>query len=209
MKVDRFRSKIDNLARANRYNVSFFGQGAKTSGLAIRGTRCESATLPGQGFFAVEDSEYGPKRAIPHKPQYDVFDCTFMLTNDFEDRELLELWLNQVNGFSAGNFHSRFHDNYRGVVIVEALDMIGRPNYRCIMSDAFPVQMGVINLGYANSEIAKFNVQMRYRHWTGEFTNSKQDGLITGFMDKHLNKLDRKIRNKIEEDMFGDLDSFY
>ena len=209
MKIDRFRSKIDNLARANRYNVSFFGQGAKTSGLAIRGTRCESATLPGQGFFSVEDSEYGPKRAIPHKPQYDVFDCTFMLTNDFEDRELLELWLNQVNGFSAGNFHSRFHDNYRGVVIVEALDMIGRPNYRCIMSDAFPVQMGVINLGYANSEIAKFNVQMRYRHWTGEFTNSKQDGLITGFMDKHLNKLDRKIRNKIEEDMFGDLDSFY
>ena len=209
MNIDRFRSKIDNLQRSNRYNVSMFGTGGKTSGLSIQGIKCETATLPGQGFFMSEDSEYGPKRAIPHKPQYDVFDCTFMLTNDFEDRELLELWLNQVNGFSAGNFHSRFHDNYRGVVIVEALDMIGRPNYRCIMSDAFPVQMGVINLGYANSEIAKFNVQMRYRHWTGEFTNSKQDGLITGFMDKHLNKLDRKIRNKIEEDMFGDLDSFY
>ena len=24
-----------------------------------------------------------PKRAIPHKPQYDAFDCSFMLDNQF------------------------------------------------------------------------------------------------------------------------------
>ena len=209
MKIDRFRSKIDNLSRANRYNVSFFGTGGKTTGLSIRGTRCESATLPGRGFFAVEDSEYGPKRAIPHKPQYDAFDCTFYMTNDMEDRELIEIWMNQINGFDGGNFHSKFHDDYRGIIYVEALNMHGRPNYRCMMADAFPMQLGVINLGYANTDILKFNAQFRYRHWVGEFMNSKQKGLITGFMGKHLNKLDRKIRNKIEEDMFGELDSFY
>ena len=209
MKVDRFRSKIDNLQRSNRYNVSFFGTGAKTGGLAIRGTKCESATLPGQGFFMSEDSEYGPKRAIPHKPQYDAFDCSFYLDNTYEDRELMELWMGQVNGLAAGNFHSRFHDDYRGIIYVEALNMHGRPNYRCIMTDAFPVQLGVINLGYGNNEIAKFNTQFRYRYWHGTFMNSKADSLITGFMDKHLNKIDRKIRNKIEEDFFGDMDSLY
>ena len=70
MKIDRFKAQIDNLQRSNRYAVSFFGTGAAVTGLAIRGIMCESATLPGQGFFASEDSEYGPKRAIPHKPQY-------------------------------------------------------------------------------------------------------------------------------------------
>ena len=51
MKIDRFKSQIDNLQRANRFNVAFFGTGGKNSGLAIRGIRCESASLPGRGFF--------------------------------------------------------------------------------------------------------------------------------------------------------------
>jgi hypothetical protein len=91
MKLERFKAQIDNLQRGNRYNVAMFGTGAKNGGLSIRGIKCESATLPGKGFFTVEESEYGPKRAIPHKPQYDAFDCSFLLDNSFEDRELIEL----------------------------------------------------------------------------------------------------------------------
>ena len=203
MKIDRFKAQIDNLQRSNRYGVSFFGTGAAVTGLSIRGLMCESATLPGQGFFASEDSEYGPKRAIPHKPQYDAFDCSFYLSNTLEERELIELWLSKVNGFREGNFHSRFHDDYVGLIYVEALDNMGAVNYRCVLNDAFPMQLGVINFGYANNELAKFNCQWRYRHWAGEFKNSKQEGLITGFMDKHLNKLERKVRGKIEDAIFG------
>ena len=204
MKIDRFKAKIDNLQRANRYNVSFFGTGGLTSGIAIRGTKCDTATLPGQGFFMSEDSEYGPKRAIPHKPQYDAFDCTFYLDNHFEDRQLLEMWMGQINGFKEGSFHSRFHDDYRGIIYVEALDNMGGVNYRCLMADAFPTQLGVINFGYANNEVQKFNCQFRYRYWTGEFSNQKQSGLLTGFMAKHLNKVERKVRSKIERDIFAD-----
>ena len=69
MKIERFKAQIDNLQRNNRYNVAMFGTGHKNNGLAIRGIKCDSATLPGRGFFMNEDSEYGPKRAIPHKPQ--------------------------------------------------------------------------------------------------------------------------------------------
>ena len=58
MKIDRFKAQIDDLQRSNRYNVSMFGTGAKNAGLAIRGLRCESASLPGRGFFSVEESEY-------------------------------------------------------------------------------------------------------------------------------------------------------
>lgn len=203
MKIDRFRSKIDNLSRANRYNVSFFGTGGKTTGLSIRGTRCESATLPGRGFFAVEDSEYGPKRAIPHKPQYDAFDCSFILDNSFEDREILELWMGTINGNAEGNFHSRFHDDYTGIIMVEALDKQDNVNYRCVMTDAFPVQLGVINLGNENGDITKFNAQFRYRYWHGEFTNSKPSNLFMGFMDKHLSKFSNKIKGKIEDKIFG------
>ena len=203
MKVDRFKAQVSNFQRSNYYNVAFFGTGPAVSGLAIRGVKCESATIPGQGFFMTEDSEYGPKRAIPHKPQFDAFDCSFYLDDSFEDRELLELWMGKINGFRQGNFHSKFHDNYTGVILVEALRKYGGGNYRCIMSDAYPVQMGVLNFGYANSELAKFNCQWRFRHWQGEFQNSKQNGLITGFMDKHLNKLETKVRSKIEDELFG------
>ena len=203
MKIDRFKANIDNLQRSNRYNVSMFGTGNKNSGLAVRGIRCESASLPGRGFFSVEDSEYGPKRVIPHKPQYDQFDCSFYLTNDMEDRELIELWQTTMNGFSNGNFHSRFHDDYRGIIYLEALDKYDSVNYRCLMSDAFPVQLGQVSFGYQNSDIAKFNAQFRYRFWESEFLNSKPSNLIIGFMDKHLSKLENKVKRKIEEEVFG------
>ena len=51
MKIDRFKAQIDSLQRPNRYNVSMFGTGAKTSGLSIRGLKCDSASLPGRGFL--------------------------------------------------------------------------------------------------------------------------------------------------------------
>ena len=202
MKLERFKSQIDNLQRPNRYNISMFGTGAKTGGLSIRGLKCDSATMPGRGFFTQEESEYGPKRAIPHKPQYDQFDCSFYMTNDFEERELIELWQSQINSFQSGNFHSKFHDDYRGVILLEMLDKNDFVNYRCIMTDAFPLQLGVINVGYENADVMKFNAQFRYRYWNSEFTNSKPSNLITGYLDKYFSKLGNKVRGKIEDAIF-------
>jgi hypothetical protein len=179
-----------------------FGTGAKTGGLSIRGLKCDSATMPGRGFFTQEESEYGPKRAIPHKPQYDQFDCSFYMTNDFEERELIELWQSQMNSFQGGNFHSRFHDDYTGVIFLEMLDINDFVNYRCIMTDAFPLQLGVINVGYDNADVMKFNAQFRYRYWNSEFTNSKPSNLITGYLDKYFSKLGNKVRGKIEDAIF-------
>ena len=71
------------------------------------------------------------------------------------------------------------------------------------MTDAFPVQLGQVSFGYTNSEPAQFNAQFRYRCWESEFTNSKPSNLIIGFMDKHLNKLENKVRSKIEDAVFG------
>ena len=202
MKIERFKAQMDGLQRANRYNISMFGTGAKTGGLSIRGLKCDSATMPGRGFFTQEESEYGPKRAIPHKPQYDQFDCSFYMTNDFEERELIELWQSQMNAFQGGNFHSRFHDDYRGVILLEMLDKNDFVNYRCIMTDAFPLQLGVINVGYENTDVMKFNAQFRYRYWNSEFTNSKPSNLITGYLDKYFSKLGNKVRGKIEDAIF-------
>ena len=41
------------------------------------------------------------------------------------------------------------------------------------------------------------------RYWESEFTNSKPSNLFIGFMDKHLGKLENKVRSKIEEEVFG------
>ena len=56
MKLERFKAQIDNLQRSNRFNVAIFGTGGKVTGLSMRGIKCDSATLPGKGFFTVEES---------------------------------------------------------------------------------------------------------------------------------------------------------
>ena len=83
------------------------------------------------------------------------------------------------------------------------LDKNDLVNYRCIMTDAFPLQLSVVNLGYENSDITKFNAQFRYRYWTSEFVNSNQSNLITGYLDKYLTKKGVNIRGKIEDAIFG------
>lgn len=207
MKIDRFKAQMQTgVQLANRFNVAMFGTGAKNSGLNITGMKCTSASIPGRGFFTVEDSEYGPKRAIPHKPQYDQFDCEFLITNDFEEKQLVEMWQSTMNTYQSngnkGTFHSRFHDDYTGIIIVEALGKNDRVNYRCIMTDAYPVQIGVSTLSQESSDILKFNTQFRYRYYHTEFTNSKPDNLLMGFMDKHINKFGDKLRGKIEDAIF-------
>ena len=207
MKIDRFKAQMQTGPQmANRYNVAMFGTGSKNSGLSVKGMKCTSASIPGRGFFTVEDSEYGPKRAIPHKPQYDQFDCEFLLTNDFEERELIELWQGSMNSYqsngTAGAFHSRFHDDYTGVILVEALSKSDRVNFRCLMTDAYPIQIGVSSLSQESSDILKLSCQFRYRYYHTEFMNSKPDNLITGFMDKHINKFGDKLRGKIEDAIY-------
>jgi len=207
MKIDRFKAQMQTGVQfANRFNVAMFGTGAKNTGLAIKGIKCTSAGIPGRGFFTTEDSEYGPKRAIPHKPQYDQFDCEFLVTNDFEERQLVEMWQGTMNSYqsnvTSGAFHSRFHDDYTGVIYVEALNKAGRVNYRCIMTDAFPVQIGVSALSQESADVLKFNTQFRYRYYHTEFMNTKPDNLMMGFLDKHINKFGNKIRGKIEDAIF-------
>ena len=111
-----------------------------------------------------------------------------------EDRELIEGWQSSVNGMRSGHFHSRFHDDYVGIIMLEMLDKRDLVNYRCIMTDAFPLQLSVVNLGYENSDITKFNAQFRYRYWTSEFVNSNQSNLITGYLDKYLTKKGVEVR---------------
>ena len=111
-----------------------------------------------------------------------------MLTNDFEDRQLIELWMDSINGGQIGNFHSRFHDDIL-VLSMLGLDKFDNVNYRCVMTDAFPVQLGVVNLSNESGDITKFNAQFRYRYWHGEFTNQKPSNLLIGFMDKHIKSL--------------------
>ena len=111
--------------------------------------------------------------------------------------------MSTINGGHTGGFHSRFHDDYTGVIMVEALDKYDNVNYRCVMTDAFPVQLGVVNLGNESGDITKFNAQFRYRYWHGEFTNQKPSNLFIGFMDKHLSKFSNKVKGKIEDAVFG------
>ena len=50
-----------------------------------------------------------------------------------------------------------------GLIYLEALDKHDNVNYRCIMTDAYPLQLGAVSFGYENADVMKFNAQFRYR----------------------------------------------
>ena len=60
-------------------------------------------------------------------------------------------------------------------------------------------------LYYSIKEVSEMTELKPYvlRYWESEFQNSKPSNLIIGFMDKHLSKLENKVKSKIEDAVFG------
>jgi len=224
MKIDRFKQSIDNLPRANNYTCSLFAnlsvdhkdpavddEGTatgettdrrNTSVLRMRGIRCESMSVPGRGFLTHTPTEHGPRRTVPLAPMYDPFDCIFQLENSYEDRQQLEMW-QQHMASPASEFYSNYFDNYKGTIYLEQLDKYGQVIYRCVLADAWPLQLGQLQFSSGSGDFTKCNAQFMYRYWHSEFTNSKADNFLGGVIQKFGKKLGRRIAKKLENEIFG------
>ena len=202
MKIDRFKVNFTDLARQNRFNVAMFGTGNKVTNLSMKGVHCKVANMPGRGFMTHTPTEFGPRRTVPTATQYDAFDCVFMLDSSMEDRQLLELWQEQIFT-SYPEFYMNYFDDYKGMIYLEQLDNLHQVIYRGIMVDAWPMQIGVMNMSQDNKDtIQEVNAQFNYRFWYSEYTNSKPDTFLGGILNKFGKKIGSKITSKLEDMVF-------
>ncbi len=215
MKINRFMSHIDSMARQNRFEARIFGprmedaQGLKNVSTGIRGMRVSKATIPGRKITTESYSEIpgGPKRKYLQAIEYDQeVTLTFITDNTLEDRQMIETWMESMYDWAYGVKYLYDTDaamgGYTGTVVLTQLDRGDLPIYEVELIQAFPETLTGFSLDTSSSAIQTFDVTFGYHHWTSSFENSPSNSILGELFRKAGRKLKSKVKQKVEDKVF-------
>ena len=205
MKLSRFLSHIDRMARQNRFEVEIFAPKVTGGGIRIRGMRVSKATIPGRKITTESYSEIpgGPARKYPQKVEYDQeITITFLSDNTLVDRQAIETWMEYMyNGDYAMKYP--YADNgYTGTVVLRQLDRSDAAIYEVELIDAFPESLSGFSLDTSSSAIQTFDVTFGYRTWKSSFENEPANSILGALFKKVGKKIKGKVRKKTEDFFF-------
>ena len=203
MKIGRFMSHIDSMARQNRFEVEIFNP---SLGIRIRGMRVSKATIPGRKITTDAYSEIpgGPARKYLQKVEYDQeVTITFLSDNTLQDRQAIEAWMESM--YDADYAMKYLYDadgGYTGTVVLRQLDRSDAAIYEVELIEAFPETLSGFSLDTSSSAIQTFDVTFGYRRWESKYENAPENTILGALFQKAGRKLRSKATSKVEEKLF-------
>ncbi|UKJ07821.1 acetylserotonin O-methyltransferase [Solitalea lacus] len=130
----------------------------------------------------------------------------------YEDPQKLQEFMDAMSGIQSGNFMAltnKFNfDNYRTLADIGGADAwlsiqvcLKHPNIQCVNFDLAPV--GPL----ATAKIARFNLQDRIKHQTGDFMNDGIPSAEVITMGNILHGLDEELKQKLINKIYDKLPS--
>ena len=156
-------------ARANQFRAylhfpTFVGAGS------FEGARaqflCKSATLPGSQISEIEIPYRGRQVFIAGERTFQPWTISVYNDTTFGLRNAFETWQSGIQRYAATNGLTNPAD-YQVELEIHQLDRNGATLKTYKFSDAFPVEIGQIQLDYGQgNEIESFDVTFRYNYFT-------------------------------------------
>ena len=203
MKISRFMSHIDSMARQNRFEVEIFNP---SLGIRIRGMRVSKAVIPGRKITTDAYSEIpgGPARKYLQKVEYDQdITITFLSDNTLQDRQAIEAWMESMyDSDYAMKYLYDADGGYTGTVVLRQLDRSDDAIYEVELIEAFPETLSGFSLDTSSSAIQTFDVTFGYRYWQSSFENEPANSILGALFKKAGRKLKSKVRKKVEDKVF-------
>ena len=207
MKINRFMSHIDSMARQNRFEVEIHGpRMAGHNPIRIRGLRISKASIPGRKFITESYSEIpgGPTRKYLQRVEYDQeVSITFISDNTLVDRQAIETWMEFMYDWSYGVKYLYDDDSkiggYTGTVTLTQLDRADLPIYEVQLIEAFPEVLSGFSFDTSSSAIQTFDVTFGYRYWTSAYENEPANSILGALFKKAGRKIRGKIRRNKEK----------
>ena len=207
MKINRFMSQIDTMARQNQFEVEVF---QPSLSLRIRGMRCQKVSLPNKTLatnpYSVVPS--GPAENMVTQVQYpQEVTLDFILDSSFEDRAKIELWQQHIfnDDYSIKypkGISGLGTDGYLGTVVIRQLSRDGLPIYEVQLNDAFPSIISGLSFDMESSAVQTFTTTFSYRTWESHFENVPPGSILGALFQKGVKKLKSRVRKKAEDEIF-------
>jgi hypothetical protein len=128
--------------------------------------QCEQAELPGKSIMTIDQKIYGPSYKIPYKQQYNDISLNFLVTNEFFERKLFEMWLNSMVSWETNN--ARFAKGKDGfmtdITIIQYDDSIKRI-YSVKLLDAFPIGIAPMQLSWSQDGFHTMSINFAYTRY--------------------------------------------
>ena len=139
---------------------------------------CRSVTLPGKRISTTEATHNHHMSKKPYGAIADEVTMTFMLTNDYYIRKYFDMWQEMIVDTTGKHYKTFYKNEYCTDVTIQQLsswnDVV--PGYSIILDNAYPIQVGAIELSSEGDGIMEVTI-------TFEYDNYRTVGLVDGFSE--------------------------
>ena len=175
--IDQFKGEALKLggARANLFRVtigtpgvaSLFGS-KESSTLTFT---CKGASQPGSVIAQIDVPYRGRQLKVAGDRTFENYTITVFNEDQGTVRDAFEKWMQGINQH-ANNIGLKNPEDYHCDITVEQLDRQGETTKIYVLTNAFPVNLGAIELSYdANDAIEEYTVEFAYQYWTSTDSN--------------------------------------
>lgn len=130
---------------------------------------CESASIPGRTIGTTDAVFQNNSIKIPSSFSVEDITMTFILTNDFYIKKVLEAWQNMV--MDRSNYRVNFKEDYARTIEIHELDMTGKVIYAVQLYNAYPIQLNAVDVSTNGDEVLKISAAFTYEdYFIGDVT---------------------------------------
>ena len=139
---------------------------------------CRSVTLPGKRISTTEATHNHHMSKKPYGAIADEVTMNFMLTNDYYIRKYFDMWQEMIVDTTSKHYKTFYKNEYCTDVTIQQLssgnDIV--PGYSLILQNAYPIQVGAIELSSEGEGLLEVSV-------TFEYDNYRSVGVVDGFSE--------------------------
>jgi len=173
--IDNFKNDALNLggARANLFQITVAPPGGINTGLDTRLLEftCKGGSLPGSVVAQIDVPYRGRQMKVAGDRTFENYTITAFNEDQGGVRDAFERWLQGINEH-ANNVGVKNPSDYQADVTIRQLDRNNQVTKTYVLTGAFPVNLGAIELSYdANDAIEEFTVEFAYQYWTSVDSN--------------------------------------
>ena len=133
------------------------------------------ASLPGDAIEAIEATYMGRSISLPGNRAVSTWAVTIMCDTDWEIRSAMEEWMEKISGkksnVRSGGAGSSFFSNLTADMEIYVLDRTGanidtsKKKGVYTIYDAWPSELGAIEMAWGTNEIATFETTFSFSYW--------------------------------------------
>jgi len=162
---------IDSRVRRGRIQL----EEARYNRIGSINIKCHTANFPQRNLITSERMQNSSAFRVPYSQAYDPVTFSFYADGNGDTRRYFDIWQNAVINIRSNTLN--FYNEFTANVEMWNLNELEQPTYGVRLEEAYPIALGAIDIGYANSgTFQTVTTTMQFRHWVQIGTTGDQQG---------------------------------